>query len=463
MTMPQPPPGEPATLTLQTLEVREGVRVPGHQITERTFVTDAGATVMLAEPAVRRWGPTGGLLEARRSDWRIDNQQGDRLIRAADPEAMVDLAVMGSPSKAELTATPDRMTIVGAFETLGSIEELGRFVVGCSVLDTNVFAGQRRPSEQVALSLYRVARLRGGPLWHAVAEWLADWTRRRVDEAPNGLPVHGGYGHDETHMRFLADATLLLLAHSAWRGGGPYHATAERALAAVESLAVPYAGGRWLLHDSAERDAGRNTLVLNTHVQAMLALHAGRRDVAPYSRALDAALRLRPPIAPGLASAAPAACAAVLRGRGRNRLQRLGESAWWRAERSRGRLRERRPHLMSHGLGYIPRDTTAAVIPHYMTVNLYDLAGLHANWASAESARALRRGLRFATRTGFFRAQTRIGDPTVVLIPPLLRMAGAAAGAEGWATTLAANGVAPTVGWPGLTDHLWPALTAGTP
>src|SRR5207237_674290 len=84
-------------------------------------------------------------------------------------------------------------------------------------------------------------------------------------------------------------------AHVEWRGGRRFRRAADRAADGLESFGTPYAGGRWYLHDSVEQSEGRNDLVLNTHVLALIALIAGGRGAAPGLRALESVLAARAP------------------------------------------------------------------------------------------------------------------------------------------------------------------------
>jgi hypothetical protein len=72
-------------------------------------------------------------------------------------------------------------------------------------------------------------------------------------------------------------------------------------------------------------------------------------------------------------------------------------------------------------------------------------------------------GLRFARRSGFFRAELRDRNPVAVLIPAVLRLAGRDDQAAAAAEHARAAGLAPMVGWPGYADRLWPLLGDGSP
>src|SRR4051794_41824352 len=109
------------------------------------------------------------------------------------------------------------MTVLGSFTPLGGPSTLGRFLVGDQVLDTNDFGGRRCPSEQTALSLYRIARLRAGAFWSSVADHLTDVVATRLAATPT--PAHGVYGGGETPHRVLGDAAPPLQAPGRGDGG----------------------------------------------------------------------------------------------------------------------------------------------------------------------------------------------------------------------------------------------------
>ena len=91
-------------------------------------------------------------------------------------------------------------------------------------------------------------------------------------------------------MRYLNDSLLLMVAHREWRSEPRFESAAARLVELLRTFTVPFGGGDWVLHDSLERDDGRNDLILNTHLQAMIALRAAGADTEPHRRALDAAL-----------------------------------------------------------------------------------------------------------------------------------------------------------------------------
>ena len=328
-------------------------------------------------------------------------------------------------------------TVVGSFEPLRDRDDLGRFVVDGEVLDTNLFGGKRCPSEQTALSIYRIARRER---WDDVAQEMAAWVERRVRDT-DGLPVHDLLGQGESHTRFLADAALLLEADGR-------HDAALLVHRRLEDLAAP---GPWYRHDTLEAAAGENHLVLNTHLHTLVARAASGLAIDAGLRALDDVLSR-----PGEGWKAPAQAALIgaadlLRSapwpRARERGWRLSEVAHHSAARSRVRA----PHLALPG-GWLARDVLPTPTPAYLTVNLHDLTVLARVAPTAVSVRrALRRGVRWARATRFFEAQGLAGDPLVVLAPIVLGDAGVA------------GGHAPCIGWPGHEDRLWPRLPAGTP
>ena len=430
-------------MRLETVRVGDGYELQAERVTDGLFRSEHGGLLLLGPPQRRSW-KGAVLVSAEDVDSRIDGTT----LRAADGRAEVDIVVLDRQAfDAAITDTSGPMTVVGSFATLHGPTSLGAFLVGGHVLDTNLFGGRRCPSEQTALALWRTARHRGGPFWAAVSDWVAGWTERRVADAPDGMPGHDLWGHGEAHTRFLVDAALLLLAV-----GSPL---ADRALAAITRLGVDFGGGRWIVHDTDELEAGANHLVLNTHVQAIVALLAARRPIDAELRALDAALALRPDLR-GVVRA-PAYWAVSRRRTSPGR----GDRLWDRLQDQAAADRARRPHLRTPG-GPIARDVGLPPAPRYLTVNLADLAALCLNRSTAKATRALRSGLRFALAAGFFDAQLVRHDPLMVLVPPLLMNAGREPAAVDWADRLRTAGFMPTVGWPGHEDKPWDALATGT-
>lgn len=432
-------------MRLTTGPLGSGVRL-GRPVTDRLFRTDDGGVLVLNPPHRRVWsGDT--LLHSQAVEWSVAD--GELRGSDADGDAEVDLAHL-TPAELDAAAA-DRsstLTLLGSFAPLSGPDTLGSVVVGSRVLDTHLFDGRRCASEQTALSLWRTAHHRGGPFWDAVAAAVASWVRGRLDAAA-GLPAHDLWGRGETHTRLLADAALLMVAAGE-------DTAAELALDALESLAVDCAGGRWIRHDTVERDAGTNDLVLNTHVQATLALHAGGRDVTGALRALDAVLQRG-------GGAAEHWVGLSIWGLGVVRALRAdrGDYRWERLHERSARRRHRSGRLVTSG--FVSRDASGGTpAPDYFTVNLADLAALHRNLPTAEASAALHRGLRFARASGFFTAQLHRRDPLLVLLPPTLAAAGLPRAAARWARRIDGSGIAPSVGWPGLVDRPWPRLAPGT-
>jgi hypothetical protein len=414
------------------------------------FVDERGREEWLLHlPSRRVWSPAGALVDTRRVGHVVSQSEAGVQLRVDEP-CEIDVMELGEGEA--VAARSDRreaMTVIGSFAPLAGPADLGRFLVGSTILDTTDFGGRRCPSEQTALSIYRIARARGGTFWDAVAKAIGDLVARRVTDAPGGLPVHDLLGAGETHTRFVADAVLLLLAD------GRAEAVAS-ALDGLDAMSVPWGDGRWYLHDTLERDTPRNDLVLNTHVHAVVAASAAGSDVAPPLTALDAVLSLRGERAPGAVFAAMLAVSDRLRARGR------GHGLAHRAQHMAARARARSPHLRLPG-GWLARDVTSHPAPSYFTVNLSDLAVLDRVRPTAASVAALRAALRYARVSGHFAAQRRDRDPLAVLVPSLLRNAGLLEAARRAADATVAAGWAPAIGWPGHEDHLWDDLPAGTP
>jgi hypothetical protein len=394
--------------------------------------------------------------------WALESTtNGSRLVVPASAELdVVDLGVTAAQDYEHGHHPP--LTVIGAFASLSAPEDLSRFLVGGTVLDTVEFLGRRCPSEQTALSIYRVARLRGGAFWDGVATHVAEVVAQRVERAAGAAPVHDLMGHRETHVRFLVDAALLLLAEAEHKGDSRFGALSRRVLDALDGFSVPWAGGTWYLHDSLERDTEINHLVLNTHVHALVVRLAAGRRIDDGLLALDRSLSLT---GEGTRSAVLAATLAVsdrMRASSRGALADAGQRLNWMAQASAGRSRARAPRLRLPG-GWMARDIGPSPNPAYLMVNLHDLAVLQRNRSTIVAGRALRAGIRYGRFSGFFDAERTLGNVAAVLLPIALANAGYLSAARQEATRLRRHGVDPAVGWPGFTDQLWSQLASGTP
>jgi hypothetical protein len=411
--------------------------------TDRTNPT----SLVLGEPVQRLVGTDGRVQQAPASP--------------DDRDAVVDVveldAVEADAVAAELAAPLAPMLVVGSFAPLSGPASLGRFLIGDGVFDTNVFAGPRCPSEQTALGLWRVARLRGGAFWDGVADHVAGWVGRRVAEAGPAGPVHGLWGEHETHVRFLADAALLLLAAGDEAAG--------KAVDALERYARPYGDGVWYLHDSLEADTGALKLVLNTHAQVLAVMAMAGRDAAPGLRALDAALDLTPTRWQGGALAAAIGASDLLAAYGPSPARRAAGRAMRWIQRRVAAAHGDAPFIRLPG-GYVGRDASNEVAPHYYAaVNLYDLGVLVANGiadTNSTTAAAFRSACRWAAVTGTFRTLRRQRVGVSCLEPIVWQQAGRGDRAEAAASAALTDGWPASPGWPGHHDRLGPTLRPGT-
>ena len=456
--------GAGASARLRTEQVSTTLRVAEGSVRgERQILRpDGSMTVILNPPARRRWTPDGVLLDEHPVSWRLHDDADGVFVSVEEP-AEVDLLDL-DPAAAAIHGT-DRsrpLMVPGSFAALGGPETLGRFLVGSRVMDVNLFEGRRCPSEQTALALYRVARWRGGQFWDAVADCVAEAVALRVQAAGDNLLVHDLWHQRESHVRFQADAALLLLAQAERRGvEARWSQLAESACRALDAVTVDGPGGLWTLHDSLERDAGRNDLVLNTHAQVLLVRHAFGRDVGHELDHLDDVLRVPPArwrtLEVGLATLASTAVAAH-----RSALRPRAERVVVRARHAAEGLSADSGRLRFPG-GWTSRDASGRPAPpYYHAVNLNDLASLLRNRASPAGRRTLRSGVRFG-RLGYFRWQREHRDPTAVLQPVLLANGGWPRAAVRAARALEDAGFVPAVGWPGVRDRLWSNLAEGTP
>jgi hypothetical protein len=449
-------------LSFELRTLRGSHELPGwHARGDRLLGDGSGNLLLLLdEPRRRSLSEHGVLTLDKPANWAFQSQESGTALAVDDPEAEFDLVEMrGPPARAFERDASEPMTVVPSFRALTGPGGLSDYLVGDIVVTGGPFG--RWQADQVALSLYRIARLRGGPFWEAVAHHIATATARRMERAPDGRVVTDHWRKGESHARFVTDAALLLVAHAEWSGAPDMARVAERAADAIESFAVPFAGGRWYLHDSVEQDEGRNDLVLNTHLHAVTALHASGRDVTPGMRALEAVLaaRARGPraLAVGAGVAAADAARALVPRRIGRRLVPPSQEA---LARLAGRTRALR--IPS---GYVARDASGVIAPAaYLAVNVSDLAVLQRNTPSAAAAVALAEGLRYARRFLYMRAELRdLRAGAQVLLPHALRNAGRPREAARAAALAAAAGLDPIVGWPGYEDALWSRLAAGTP
>jgi hypothetical protein len=442
--------------------VRGGAELAGWRVAGERLLRDADGNLawLLDAPRRRSWSQLGVLTLGEPEAWKLEDTEGGAALRAADPGAEADLVELrGDVAQAFESDASEPLTVIPSFRALGRPEGLGDYLVGGRVVTGGPLG--RWQVEQAALSIYRIARLRGGAFWDGVAAHVADFAASRVGEADAGRPVTDHWGQGEVHVRFVSDAALLLAAHADLTGEPRFERAMSTAADALESFTVPFGGGSWYLHDSVEEGAGRNDLVLNTHLHAITALRACGRDVKPGLRALDAALSSRLTGARGLAVGAALGAVDLARafapvgGTARAAIAVHARLAWTAADQRALRVPG----------GFVARDASGRLAPTtYLAVNVSDLAVLQRNTPTPLAARALGEGLRYARRFAYMRAELRSDKRGVqVLMPHALRNAGHDRAAARAAAHLNRAGLAPVVGWPGYEDELWSRLTRGTP
>lgn len=452
---------EEAEWTARSLRAADGVPFRGWRVVGERLLRDEQGNLIwiLNPPKLREWIEFGVLADQRPTEWRLEDHESGALLRCDQPEAELDLIELrGAAARAFERDDSEPMTIVPTFRSLGGPDDLGQHLVGGRVLS----GGPRTkwPVEQAAIYLYRIARLRGGAFWDGVAGYVAAATVRRIEEAPAARLVSNHWGKGETHVRFLADAALLLAAHAELTRADRYRLAAERAADGIESFGAPVSAGRWYLHDSVEQAHDRNDLVLNTHLHALTALHACGRDVRLGLHALEAVLGAR---ARGLRAAGlGAALAASDLGRAYGPGRAAGAVA--RRVHSRvARLTGTTRALRLPG-GFVARDSSGANAPfHYMAVNLSDLAVLQRNTPTPAAAAALAAAVRYTLSVAYTRAELRSHVGTAAFIPGALYNAGHEGAANRAVSAVRRAGCAPLVGWPGYRDSLWSRLAEGTP
>jgi hypothetical protein len=455
----------PSTVRLTTVAASsEGVAFPQARIegSRRIRFADGSLTCVLNEPAIRSWGPHDDLANLEPVEWKLAEENGDVRLVAARDGAEADLLELGPDAARALESErPEPLTVVPSFRPLGPATELGDYLVGGRVLTGS--ETRRKPVDATSLSLYRIARFRGGPVWAAIADHVAEVTATRVEQAEGGNLVHHIWTGGETHVRYLNDAILLLAAHAARVREERWQAALDRACALLdEHFTRDLPSGRWVLHDSLERDGGRNDWVLNTHLQAILARQAAGHDVRAQLAAAVATLEPRAGGLAGLRAAAALVAAETLRARAPRRYaRRRMASAYQRAGDACNAA-----HALRLPGGWIARDLTGKRRRvHYLTVNLVDLAGVVQAIPNAPPAlaRHLAAGMRFGRASGFFRAETREATPLSGLIPTLHRLVGEHDRARASAERARSAGLSPMLGWPGYEDALWPRLGDPSP
>jgi hypothetical protein len=442
--------------------IRGGAEFPGWSVAGERLLRDADGnlTWLVDAPRRRTWSSTGVLSLSEPVEWELRQTAIGATLLCSDPDAEVDaVELRGDAARTFERDASAPMTVIPSFRPLAGPEGLGDYLVGGRVV-TGAPLG-RWQVEQAALSIYRIARLRGGAFWQGVAAHVADAVARRVEEAPGGQPVTDHWQKGEAHVRFVADAALLLAAHAELSGEERFKRATERAADALESFAVPLGGGRWYLHDSVEEAAGRNDLVLNTHVHTLTALRACDRDVGPGLQALDAALAPRARGVKAIVAGASVGMSDLVRALAPLApARRLARSSHARV--ARRAVSQRALRLPG---GYLARDASGVTAPStYLAVNVSDLAVLQRNTPTDAAGTALAEGLRYARRFAYMRAELRDERAGAqVLMPHALRNAGYAKEATRAARHAEEAGMAPLVGWPGYEDSLWGALASGTP
>ena len=428
---------------MRTIAAVDGLRLDRHVLVRSDLARGPSGELwwLMREPAAREWRNGAGLLSERGIEWRLLQDGEDVVLRVAEPGGEADvLDLRGAAAEAFLEADDEPLTVIGPYRPIRGPRDVAAHITARGPLLPAFGPGRRRLTEQLGLSLYRIARWRGGPFWDATAQWLAEWGVARA-----------GHLEAQTELRFVTDLAMLLLA--AGESGA-----AERVLDDLEKCAVPLGDGTWYRHDREEVVADRNDLVLNTHLYTLVALAAGGRSVAAGQRALTHALSHRAPRGRGAALAAGIALTDLAIAAGFP----MGKMAWQLHRRWADFRRDHRHLTLVPGL--VARDATgAAAGRYYRTVNLADLAAVVCAAPSPHARAALRSGLNLARASGFFRVQRISGAYATVVIPSLLRMAGHHGPARRTAARAREAGWAPTIGWPGYEDALWPALPPGIP
>jgi hypothetical protein len=267
------------------------------------------------------------------------------------------------------------------------------------------------------------------PHYRALARWVA-WSVL-VDQANDGSWRHGFWeAEPEIHARFFWDGVRLLLAEHALDPRPELLEGARRAGAfALEHLSEELDEGRlWFLHDSIEGAmelqvrtpvlgrSVRNSLCLNTHVQALNVLQrlAARTDdemfADAYRRGRDGLLAALAVRDDGWATAfldrlLPAALAWKIPTDFAERvlrflLYRVGAGVYWW-------LRGVNPGLV-FGNGYLDRDLGATMLAdEYHVINLKDLLELYSLDPEPWLRKVIENAAGFASSLDFGRSLAR--------------------------------------------------------
>lgn len=448
--------GNGGGVQLRTVPLDRELWFPESRLRDEEVVehADGGRTWLLQPPSRRRWGADELLEEVRAVRWSVEERDGGVWLRS-EARSEVDLLVLSPAASRGLDDEAEALSVYPLASSLGPARDLREFLVGGAVLAPPFPWGHRLATEQVALSLYRIARLRGGLFWDGLAGAISGWVARRMSR-PGG-PASAG-----DHLRMVADAGLLLLAEAARTGQAEVSDAAGRALDTVRGCAVELdQGGCWYRHDRGEAVAGRNDEVLPTHLQAIVLLRAAGEDCRAGEIALRGILGRRAParVRPWSALLTVSELARA----GRGPVRRVGSRAAHAALGRIGGLQAATPFHRLPG-GRLLRDTLdAAELSHYFMVALLDLASVAANFSDAVLTSALEAALAAARRSRYLAAEIRAGGAICGHYPSALRMAGHVDQADRAAERLRLAGYPAAVGWPGYEDHLWDRLAPGTP
>lgn len=450
---------------LRTVSFRKGEQVlPRYRIGgARELVADNGRRVWLLNPPELRIWSDDSLLSRHEVGWGLRQVDDGVAIWTDDRRAEADLVELSHVAAEELSGPArEGLAVTPMCVPLHGPVDLSNYLVGARVIAPGSSDPYPRfPVDQTALSVYRIARWHGGAFWDGVANHIASATVERVMRAPTSGPITDLWGHREVHVRFLADTVLLLAAHAEARPGTHVNLALDRACRALEAYAMPWQGGQWIAHDSIEKQAGRNDLVLNTHIHAIVAMKAAGGDVTGPRQSLNIVLQSCVSGSAGRALGGALAVADLSRA---HLPRRVSTRIASRIHQSSAKYASEQRRLRFPG-GFIARDASGQPAPwYYFAVNLNDLAVAMRNFPTPEIANALERALQFAKRSHYLHAQLRWRDSlTPTIAPAILRNASDDSAASAAAARALQSGLAPTIGWPGYVDALWSRLAPGTP
>jgi hypothetical protein len=146
--------------------VRGSIELPGWRVVAERLLRDGDGNItwLLGEPRRRAWSATGVLTLGEPVGWRVSDGDNGATLTCSDSDAETDLVELrGEAARAFERDASEPMTVIPSFRPLAGPPDLEDYLVGGRVVTGGPLA--RWQVEQAALSIYRIARLRGGAFW----------------------------------------------------------------------------------------------------------------------------------------------------------------------------------------------------------------------------------------------------------------------------------------------------------